>query len=198
MNLFGYDMILFGYDLILIGSKFQVHKPSVLLVAVLINGVKKQVLQVSFEITVGDLVSFHNFGSAVKLFRSDLIYDMILFGSYFKIQELSAMLVASLTNFGVKNQVPQFFFNFAAGDLVLVSYYEVADILFFDSVAISKGISNYGSQAFSLHSPMASQPLVTCSSPHRTGKEEDFMHPPGHLLLTLRDIFTTHGLIFMD
>ena len=40
------------------------------------------------------------------------------------------MLVAALTNSGVKNQVPQFFFNFVDGDLVLVSSYEVADILF--------------------------------------------------------------------
>ena len=39
MNLIGYDMILFGSDVIFLGSKFQVHKPSVLLVAVLINGV---------------------------------------------------------------------------------------------------------------------------------------------------------------
>ena len=61
---------------------------------------------------------------------------MILFGSYFKIQEISVMLVAALTNSGVKNQVPQFFFNFAAGDLVLVSSYEVAYILFFESLVI--------------------------------------------------------------
>ena len=56
----------------------------------------------------------------MNLFRSDLLSDMILFGSNFKIQELSVMLVAALTNSGVKNQVPQFF-NFAVGDLVLVS-----------------------------------------------------------------------------
>ena len=40
------------------------------------------------------------------------------------------MLVAALTNSDVKNQVPQFFFNFAAGDLVLVFSYEGIDILF--------------------------------------------------------------------
>ena len=40
MNLIGSDMILFGSYLIFLGSKFQVHKPSILLVAVLINGVK--------------------------------------------------------------------------------------------------------------------------------------------------------------
>ena len=68
----------------------------------------------------------------MKLFRSDLHSDLILFFSYFKIQDLSAMLVAALTNSGVKNQVLQFFFNFAAGDLMLVSSYEVYNILFFE------------------------------------------------------------------
>ena len=42
MKLIGSDMILFGSDMIFLGSKFQVHKPLVLLVAVLINGVKKK------------------------------------------------------------------------------------------------------------------------------------------------------------
>ena len=91
---------------------------------------KKQVPQVSFNTTIGDLISFHSFGYVVKLFRYDLHYDLILFFSYFKIQEPSVMLVAALTNFGVKNQVPQFFFKFTARDLVLVSSYEVVDILF--------------------------------------------------------------------
>ena len=74
----------------------------------------------------------------MKLFRSDLIYYLILFGSYFKIQKHSIMLVASLTNSGVKNQVPHFLFKTANGDLVLVSSYEVADILLCDSLAISE------------------------------------------------------------
>ena len=65
-------------------------------------------------------------------FRSDLISDLILFGSNFKIQKPSVLLVAALTNFDVKNQVPQFFLKIAARDLVLVSSYEVADILFCD------------------------------------------------------------------
>ena len=112
---------------------------------------------------------------------------MILFGSYFKIQELSVMLVAALTNSSVKNQVPHSLFKTADGDLVLVSSYEVADILLCDSLVISEYISDYGAQAFSLHSPRASLPLVTCSSPHKTSKEEDILHPPGHLLLTLGD-----------
>ena len=46
------------------------------------------------------------------------------------------MLVAALTHSGVKDQVPQFFFNFATGDLVLFSSYEVADILLCDSLDI--------------------------------------------------------------
>ena len=40
------------------------------------------------------------------------------------------MLVAGLINSGVTNQVPQVFFKLAAGDLMLVSPYEFADILF--------------------------------------------------------------------
>ena len=106
------------------------------------------------------------------------------------------MLVASLTNFGVKNQVPQFFLKIVVGDLVLVSSYGVANILFCDSLAIYKAISYYGAKAFTLQIPRASLPLVTCSSPHRTGKKEDFMHPLGHLLLKLGFFFTTHGLLF--
>ena len=129
----------------------------------------------------------------MNLFRSDLNSDLILFFSYFKIQELSVMLVASLTNSGVKNQVPQLT---ATGDLVLVSSYEVADILFFESLDIFEAISYYGSQAFALQSPRDSLPLVTSSSPHRTSKEEDILHPLGHLLLKIGADFTTHGLLF--
>ena len=66
MNLIGSDMILFGSDLIFLGSKFQFHKPSVLLVAVLINSVKKQVPQVSYKIVVGDLIPFYSFGSILE------------------------------------------------------------------------------------------------------------------------------------
>ena len=50
------------------------------------------------------------------------------------------MLVASLTDSSVKNQVPHFLFKTADGDLVLVSSYEVADILLCDSLYISKDI----------------------------------------------------------
>ena len=56
------------------------------------------------------------------------------------------MLVAALTNSGVKNQVPHFLFKTANGDLVLVSSYEVANILLCDSLYISKSISDYGAQ----------------------------------------------------
>ena len=74
----------------------------------------------------------------------DLISDMILFSSYFKIQELSVMLVAALTNSDVKNQVPHFLCKTADGDLVLVSSYEVDDILLGDFLAILESISDYG------------------------------------------------------
>ena len=125
-------------------------------------------------------------------------YDMILFGSNFKFQEIPVMLVAGLINSGVTNQVPQVFFKLAAGDLMLVSPYEFADILFCESLVISESISYYGAQAFPLHSPRASRPiyLITCSSPHRTSKYGDILRSPGHLLLTLGANFTSHGLMF--
>ena len=69
----------------------------------------------------------------MKLFGSDMISfrsDLILNGLNFIFQELPVLLEATITNFGVKNQVLQFFFKLAVGDLVLVSSYEVADILF--------------------------------------------------------------------
>ena len=81
---------------------------------------------------------------------------------------------------------------------MLVFSYEVANILFCDSLVISKAISDYGAQAFTLQSPRASLALITCSSPHRTSKEKDILHPPKHLLLTLGDYFTNNGLILMD
>ena len=189
-------MILFRYYLIFLGLIFQIHNLSILLVAVLINGVKKQVPQVSYKTTAGDLIPFHSFGSVLNLFRYDLISYMILFGSYFKIQKHSVMLVAALTNSGVKNQVPHFLFKTIDGYLVLVSSYEVDDILLCDSLTISEAISDYEAQSFTLHSPRASLPLVTCSSPHRTSKEEDILHPLGHLLLRFGAYFTNHGLLF--
>ena len=39
------------------------------------------------------------------------------------------MLVVGLSNFGVTNQVPLVSFKLAAGDLMLVSSYDFADIL---------------------------------------------------------------------
>ena len=163
MNLIGYDMILFRSDMIFLGLIYQIHNLSIPLVVVLINSVKKQVPQVSYKTVAGDLIPFHNFGSVLNLFRSDLISDIILFGSYFKIQNILFMLVASLTNSSVKIQVLHFLFKTADGDLVLVYSYEVADILLCDSLSILEAISYYGSQAFALHSPRASLPMVTCS-----------------------------------
>ena len=43
---------------------------------------------------------------------------------------------------------------------------------------------------------MDSLPLVISSSPHRSSKEEDILHPLGHLLLNIGADFTTHGLLF--
>ena len=87
MSFIRYDMILFGSDMILIGLIFQVHEPSLLLVAVLVNfSVKKQILQVSFKIVGGDLISFHTFGYDMYLSGYDMKFfgsDM-LFGSSFK------------------------------------------------------------------------------------------------------------------
>ena len=95
-----------------------------MLVAALINfGVKNQVPQVSFKVVAGDFISFLTFGSDVNLFG----YDMI-FGSSFKFQDPSVMLVVGFNNFGVTNQVPHASFKLAARDLMLVSSYEFADI----------------------------------------------------------------------
>ena len=69
-------------------------------------------------------------------------------------------------------------------------------LLLCDSLSILEDISDYGAQEFTLNSPRDSLPLVTCSSPYRTSKDEDILHPPGHLLLTLGADFTTHGFLF--
>ena len=105
-----------------------------MLVATLINfGVKNQVPQVSFNVVDGDLISFLTLGSDMNLFGYNMILfgsDLILFFSNFRFQYILVMLVAALTNFGVKNQVPQVFFKFVAGDSMLDSSYGVDDILF--------------------------------------------------------------------
>ena len=84
--------------------------------------------------------------------------------------------------------------------MMLVSSYEFADIIFCKSLVIYESISYYGAQAFTLHIPKASLPiyLFTCSSPHRSSKDGDILHSPGHLLLTLGVDFISHGLMFKD
>ena len=72
----------------------------------------------------------------MNLFRSDLISDLILFGSSFKFQEPSVMLVVVLINFGVKNQVPQVSFKIVVGDLMSVFSDKFDDIIFFESLVI--------------------------------------------------------------
>ena len=79
---------------------------------------------------------------------------------------------------------------------MLVFSYEFADIIFYEILVIYEAILDYGSQAFDLHSPRASLPLVTCSYLHRTSKVGDILHPPRHLLLTPGDDFSSHGLMF--
>ena len=78
--------------------------------------------------------------------------------------------------------------------------YEFFDIIFCGSLVIFEVILDYGAQAFTLHSPMASLPiyLITCSSPHKTSKDGEVLHSPGHWILTVGDDFTSHGLIFKD
>ena len=134
----------------------------------------------------------------MNLIGSDLFYYLIIYVLGFKIQDITVFLVTSFINFGVTNQAPEVSFNFVAEDSMLVFSYEVADIRFCELLDISKAISDYGSQAITLHSPRSSLPtfLITCSSPHRTSKVGDIMHPLGHLLLTLGADFTTHGFLF--
>ena len=43
---------------------------------------------------------------------------------------------------------------------MLVLSYEFADIIFCELLVISEAISDYGAQAFALHSPRASLPLA--------------------------------------
>ena len=63
-------------------------------------------------------------------------YDMTLFGSNFKLQEPSAMLVVVLINFGVKNQAPQVSFKFVVGDLMSVFSHDFVDIKLCESLDI--------------------------------------------------------------
>ena len=71
----------------------------------------------------------------MNLFGYDMILfvsDLILFGLNFKFQGPLVMLVVGLINFCVTNQVPEVFFKFVVGDLMLVSSYEFDDIIFFE------------------------------------------------------------------
>ena len=105
----------------------------------------------------------HTFGYDMKFFVSDMILfgsDLILFVSNFNFEELLVILVAALTNFGVKNQVLQVFFKLDVWDLMLVSSYEVDVIVIFESLVIYEAISDYGAQSFSLHSPRSYLPSI--------------------------------------
>ena len=74
-----------------------------------------------------------NLGSDMNFIGSDMILlgsDLILLSSIFQVHELSVLLIVGFINFGVTNQVPQVSFKIVVGDLMLVSSYEFADILF--------------------------------------------------------------------
>ena len=70
------------------------------------------------------------------------------------------MLVVSLINFGVKNQVPQVSFKIVVGDLMSVFSHEFVDIIFCGSLVIFEAILDYGAQTFSFHSPRDSLPFL--------------------------------------
>ena len=131
-------------------------------------------------------------------FGSDLFSDLIIFGSFFNIQELPFMLVAIVINFGVKNQVPQVSFKIVVGDLMSILSREFTNIVFCGSLFNFEAIAYYGAQEFSLCSLGASLPfyLITCSSPHRIIKEGDILHMPRHLLLKLGADFSNDGFLF--
>ena len=136
----------------------------------------------------------------MNLFGFDLFYDLIIFGSGFNIQELTVFRVIGFINFGVTNQAPQGSLNFIVEDSMLVISYEFYDIIFCELLVISEAISDYVAKSFTLHSPRASLPtfFITCSSPHRTSKVGDILHPPRHLILAMVDNFYSQGLIFKN
>ena len=98
------------------------------------------------------------FGEDVDLIASDLFYDLIICDSRFNIQDLIVLHVTGFINFGVTNQAPQVSFNFVVEDSMLVLSYEFVDIIFCEILFIYEAISYYGSQSFTLHSPMSSLP----------------------------------------
>ena len=73
----------------------------------------------------------HSPRSDMEFIRYDMIlfgYNLILLGS--RVQDLSAMLVAILINFGVKNQLPKISFKISARDLMSVLSHDFDDIIF--------------------------------------------------------------------
>ena len=75
-----------------------------------------------------------------------ILFDITLFDSNFKFQDLSIMLVTVLIIFGVKNQAPQVSFKFIVGDSISVSSYAFSDIIFCETLDILEDISDYGFQ----------------------------------------------------
>ena len=95
----------------------------------------------------------HTLEYDMNLFGSDIIllgYFLILFGSFFKSQELSVILVVVLINFGVKNQVPKISFKISVGALMSLFSHEFVDIIFFAYLDILEEISSFRSDPFTL------------------------------------------------
>ena len=65
---------------------------------------------------------------------------MTLFGSNFKFLDPPVMLVVSLINFGVNNQVPQVSLKIVARDSMSFFFHEFADIKFCESLDILEAI----------------------------------------------------------
>ena len=82
----------------------------------------------------------------MKLCGSDLFFNLIIFGSGFKIQELSKFIITGFINFGVTNQAPQVSFNFVVEDSMLIFSYEFSNIIFCEILVIVEAISYYVSQ----------------------------------------------------
>ena len=84
-----------------------------------------------------------NSASSISLEQLDPLFltpgsDFTLFGSNFKFQYLSVMLVTILISIGVKNQPTQVSFKLVVGDSMLVSHHEFADMKFCDFMDILK------------------------------------------------------------
>ena len=107
------------------------------------------------------------------------------------------MCVAFLINFGVKNQAPQFSFEIVAGDLMLVFFYDFADIMFYGYLDILE-IYHILGVIHSLSLTLSFQEIPTrLNAPIlRVLKKEKIMHLPSRwstwICSTLLDMIRTY------